>query len=176
MFESLDKFESSGFKFRFLDKKDKSFFVSLYTCPEVMRYICQPFSKIEAELLFENKISEQVKYERNRYVWLVGDSVEPLGLVGLTKVDSLWDIGAILSLTCLGKGNGTRVMSALLAKVFEQYSLQRVVGTIPTVNIPCQKSVQKLGFEFSGKIKGGDNQIWYLERDNFKKGESRKFK
>ncbi|WP_018623308.1 GNAT family N-acetyltransferase [Kangiella aquimarina] len=169
MFESLEKFESRDLKYRFLEDVDKSFFVSLYSNPEVMRYICRPFSQEEAEELFEDKISERAKDEKKRYIWFVENAIEPLGFVGLTKVDSLWEIGAVLSLPSIGKGYGTKIMSDLLTNVFDHYPLQKVLGTIPARNIPCQKSVLKLGFEYAGNTKDQHNQIWYLERAKFKK-------
>lgn len=168
MFELLKKFEVRDLRFRFIDEGDKSFFVSLYTNPEVMRYICPPFSEEEAVELFKVKISEQVKGKKDRYIWFVENAVDPIGFVGMTKVDSLWEIGAVLSLPSLGKGYGTKIMSGLLTNVFDHYSAQRILGIIPAINIPCQKSVQKLGFEYAGNIEDQHNQIWYLERVKFR--------
>ncbi|MCW8857328.1 MAG: GNAT family N-acetyltransferase [Kangiella sp.] len=167
MFESLCSFERDGFKYRLLNKSDKLFFIDLYTNNEVMKYICAPFTEEEAELLFEDKITKQTSNDRNRFVWVVVNDDVQLGLVGLTKIDGVWDIGSVLSSTSLGRGYGARVMSALLSKVFEEYPIERISGTIPTNNMPCIKCVKKLGFKYSGEKRGGD-QIWHLESSHHK--------
>lgn len=167
MFESLSSFKSNGLSYRFLSEDDKSFFISLYTSPEIMRYICAPFTEEEAELLFEDKITEQTSNDRNRFVWVVVNDDIQLGLVGLTKIDGVWDIGSVLSSTSLGRGYGARVMSALLSKAFEEYPIEKISGTIPTNNMPCIKCVKKLGFKYSGEERGGD-QIWHLESSHHK--------
>lgn len=166
MFESLSSFKSNGLSYRFLNEDDKSFFVSLYTSPEVMKYICTPYTKDEAELLFKKTMNKQLSGNSNKFVWLASDSNGQVGLVGLTKIDKYWDIGAVLSSSYLGKGSGKKVMSNLLSKLFREFSIQQITGTIPVGNVPCVKSVEKLGFTFMG-VSRGDAHVWYLERDKF---------
>lgn len=169
MFESLSSFKNGGLSYRFLSEDDKSFFVSLYTSPEVMRYICTPYTEDEAGLLFERTVNEQLNGNRNKFVWLASDNNGQVGLVGLTKIDKYWDIGAVLSSSNLGKGSGTKVMSNLLSKLFREFSIEQITGTIPADNVPCVKSVEKLGFTFMGVLRGSAH-VWFLERDKFING------
>ena len=119
--------------------------------------------------MFEKTVSRQLNGNSNNFVWLASDNNGQVGLVGLTKIGKYWDIGAILSSRNLGKGSGTKVMSNLLSKLFKEYSIEQITGTIPAGNIPCVKSVEKLGFTSMG-VTRENAQVWYLERDKFISG------
>lgn len=169
MFQSLENFEVHGIMYRFLKPSDKSFFIDLYTNKEVMKYVSTSYTNGEAESFFEKLISKKVNVDLNSYIWVAEIDDNRIGLVGLTKVEGLWDIGAVLASHHLGQGLGTRIMSNILSKVFNEFSLDKITGTIPDRNKPCIMSVEKIGFEFLGKYRGV-SQVWLLERDNFKNG------
>lgn len=168
MLNSLFKFENNGIEYRLLNRADRAFFIELYSDNETMEYVDADFSSHRAVKLFKQYTSGA--YGEKGFVWLVKINSTPIGFIGLSKAESFWELGIVLSPAVTGKGWGAKVMSEFIGKIFATGFINEVKGRIRNKNIAATQSVQKVGFVFQEPI-DGDMELWVLQKENLINGK-----
>lgn len=168
MLNSIYKFENNGIEYRLLNRADRAFFVELYSDNKTMKYVDTDISSDRAAKLFKQYTSGASR-ERG-FVWLVKINSTPIGFIGLSKAESFWELGLVLSPSATGKGWGMKVMSEFMGKVFAAGFINEVKGRIRNKNVAAIQSVQKVGFVFQEPI-DEDMELWVLQKENLINGK-----
>lgn len=161
----MDTFETSRLRMRPLDASDEALYCSLYTSPELMRFIAAPFSQEAARRSFHAALRKQAPRSQR---WIVFDKKtgRGIGLLGLIGQGDRPEIGVMLLAPDHGRGLGTEAMQGLVDYAFDAFALQSICARQQVVDNPTViRMMTRLGFSAlpptADRPDGGD---WELLR------------
>ncbi|WDE13859.1 GNAT family N-acetyltransferase [Thalassomonas haliotis] len=130
---------------------DKQLYFNLYMNPEVMRLICPPFNKQQAQEGYQRTLKQIDLKGNKRLSWVIVDKniEQDLGIIGLSwdqESDDIINTGVILKR--FGKGYGTESLGALAEYSFSHLNVKRITAQLASRNLPSENMLKKLGFHF----------------------------
>lgn len=94
-------------------------------------------------------------------IFLKGDEKAAIGSCGFNYIDFENDrveIGYELHSDYWRKGYMKEALTALIDYAFETFKINRIEAKVDVKNIPSQKLLEKIGFEFEGILRGYEKQ------------------
>lgn len=173
--------ETDGLQLRPLTKDDEPLFHALYSDPETMRFIGDPWTPAEATKRFQKIISGQDwPTLMNRYLVIVRKSGSaPMGICGTSHYDPVGmrlEVGIVLLLARRGLGIGRESLTALVGRVFEESSVDEIYVRFAVANIAMRNLLLRVGFRPGEDTKGaGQNRVvceWSIHRSSWCSGNS----
>jgi RimJ/RimL family protein N-acetyltransferase len=163
----MDTFETTRLRMRPLDDSDESLYCRLYTDPELMRNIAEPFTPDAAERSFRYACRQQSAGIQR---WIIHEKAGGLGigLLGLIPYEDTAEIGAMLLTGWDGRGFATESLQAMVDRIFMARSLPRLIGRqAVAANPPVNHLMTKLGFRPLPPDKPWCQRNWELRYDEW---------
>ena len=142
----MHTFETARLRMRPLEASDEALYRTLYTTPELMRFIAVPFSQEAAQRSFQAALRKQSPRPQR---WIVfekhGDCA--IGLLGLVGHDDRPEIGVMLLAPAHGRGFGTEAMRGMADYAFDAFQLESICARQQVVDNPTViRMMTRLGF------------------------------
>ncbi len=140
---------------RLLNESDWELFLELNTCPNIMKYVYEPFSVEEAKARFEARIKP---WDKKSDQWLCltieeQGSGKKLGSIGLKITNQqakIAEIGYLLKTEVHGKGIASEALKLIKEIAFNRIGLNKLVAMCSSDNIGSYKTLEKAGFYREG--------------------------
>lgn len=152
------KISANKIAIRLLDDSDWELFKELNTCPEIMRYVYDPFCINETRKRFEERI-QPWNYELEQWLCFTIDekgSGNKLGSIGLKITNhqaKIAEVGYLLKLDAQGKGVASEALKLIVNYAFISLNLNKLIALCSTDNIGSFKVLEKAGFSREGCLK-----------------------
>ena len=174
-----DVLETARLRLEPWDEARREGFVGLALDPVVMRYVNagRPFSRDEADGLFERELR---RWESEGFGWrsiVVRDSGEWVGFAGLNRIgagtegisEDQVEIGWWLAPAAWGRGYATEAAAALRDEGLGRVGLDRIVARCHPENRASRRVAEKIGMSLAGETTTRHGAvtvvIYSLERD-----------
>jgi [ribosomal protein S5]-alanine N-acetyltransferase len=132
-------------------------------------------SLVDAEQQITNKlIASYVQHGLGLYVVALTDTMQPIGICGLVKRDTLQhpDIGFAFLKAHWGQGYALESAQAVLRHAADELGLMRVLGITTPTNARSASLLLKLGLRFQGRVQAGGVSRDLYQMDVYRTSES----
>lgn len=133
---------------------DLDAFFSLCSNPEMMHYIGEPDSRVQAQARLENWLT--YRSEQGLGAWAVfeksSDRFAGYGFLRALEQPSEAEIGYGMAKAYWGRGLTTELATALLQWGFQMKFLEQIVGFVHPENIASCRVMEKLGMQDGGLV------------------------
>lgn len=148
-------------RLRPLEAGDEALFHALYTNPETMRYIDEPWTPVAAAERFRKAIRRQGKSPLcGRFLVILGGNAQaPLGICGMSHYDPVAmriEVGMVLLREGRRSGIGRGSLTALVDLAFEEEQVNEVYARFAPRNAAARNLVARIGFEPSRAVNNGE--------------------
>ena len=142
----MHTFETARLRIRPLDASDEALYRTLYTTPDLMRFIAAPFSDEVAQRSFQAALRKQSPRPQ-RWIVFEKHADRKIGLLGLLGHEERPEIGVMLLAQAHGRGLGTEAMRGLADYAFDAFELQSICAHQQVVDNPTViRMMTRLGF------------------------------
>lgn len=164
----MDSFTTLRLRARPLGEGDEALYASLYTNPELMRYIAAPMSHEAACKSFRSAVKRQSPRPQR---WIIAEREDgpDVGMLGLIGQGDGPEIGVMLLGPWHHRGYGTEAMAGMADHAFSTSAVQLITAHQAVADHPTVvRMMLKLGFEplppTDDNPQGGD---WTLTRQQW---------
>jgi RimJ/RimL family protein N-acetyltransferase len=175
--------ESDRLTMRSLESADESFYCSLYTDTEVMRYVGAPLGRPSAQEAFRKSLElmSSPSFQRRVVVLVDRKSQRPVGISSVRLVDAKRgraEVGTLLKPEAQEQGFALECSEALIEQAFTRPQIQELLAYSASGNSPIQGLLQELGFK-RGRVRKADKGrpervAWLLTRADWANRSSKK--
>ncbi|HWU78350.1 MAG TPA: GNAT family N-acetyltransferase [Rhodanobacter sp.] len=168
--------ETGRLQLRPLAKGDEALFHALYSDPETMRFIGDPWSPMKVAKRFQKLVNhqEQPKLD-DRYLVIVRKNGQTsMGICGTSHYDLAamrLEVGIMLLRRGRGLGIAREALTALLGRAFEDPLVEEVYARFTAENIAIRNLMMRVGFHPCGLAKGGGAAVtmreWSIHRSRW---------
>ena len=164
----MHTFETTRLRMRPLDTSDEALYCTLYTTPDLMRFIAAPFSHEAAQRSFQAALRKQSPRPQ-RWIVFEKDGDRKIGLLGLLGQGERPEIGVMLLAQAHGRGLGGESMQGLADYAFDAFGLQAICAQQQVVDNPTViRMMTRLGFKaLPPTVERPDGGGWELLRSNW---------
>ena len=173
---NMEVYHTQRLSVRQLSLKDKAYFIELFSAPEIINQIPQPyFSLEEIEQKFVHSINYEVSpLDKDKTVWGVfeNNNDELIGLCALlTNDESDRELGYRFRKKFWGKGYATELTHGMITYCFNELQLELITADVSVTNTPSVKVLEKFFIpvrEFYNERDKSTDRRYHLERENWK--------
>jgi len=172
------KLESERLSIRSLASEDEGLYCSLYTDPEVMRFIAAPLSKERAIDGFRKtlELMSQPSFERRVVVLIDRSNQQPVGISSVRIVDSKIgraEVGTLLKPAAHEQGFAWECSTTLITQAFTRPQINELVAYSATDNKISERLLIDLGFTRGDALAASrgrpERTTWSITRDAWTK-------
>ena len=141
-----------------LDKTDFALFVEISMCPDMMKYVCEPFTYEDAKAAFEVK-SQPWNSESNGWYSLGITEIstgEKLGNIGLKVINhdaKIAEVGFMIKQGAQRQGFAKEALTLLKHYAFIELGLNKLVAICSTENTGSYKLLEAMCFSCEGCLR-----------------------